>query len=147
MELKIGNQIINKLADNAELLGVGAGVFAGSTSGITDIMSIIDEIMLGHIHAPNWNQMITVFKPFLTQAAYTYIAGLVLEELDLAGTKKIGTTLKKAAMAYGTTSFGIHLAYYSTHACEGCDPVKQMQGQNSVTQNFLAAPTAPGYSY
>ena len=139
--MKILNGITGKLAANAEMIGVGAGLLAGTTSGLTDVMSIIDEVLNGNIHMPNWEQLIPIAKPFLKQAAITYLAGAVLKEVDIGGTGKFGTILKKGAVGYGATSFLLHVLYYSTHASEGSNPVKG-------AQSFMnQAPAASNYEY
>lgn len=139
--MKVLNGLTSTLSKNADLIGVGAGLLAGTTSGINDLMSIIDELMAGNIHLPNWEMMLPIFKPYAKQAALSYIAGEVISELNLGGTGKYGGIIKKASLAYGATSFLLHLAYYSTHASEGSNPVK---GANS----FLSqAPPTTNYSY
>jgi hypothetical protein len=142
IDMDILNGIGGKIADNADKLGMVAGLMAGTTGGFNDILSIIDEVTQGHIHLPNLGQIGTVYKPFLVQSLIAYIAGEVVQELNLPLIGKFGGALKKAAIGYGSTSFALHVAYYSTHASEGSDPVKGMQ---SFMRQGVSAGAAGNY--
>ena len=137
--MKMLSGVTSTLSKNADLIGVGMGVLAGSTSGLRDIESIIEEIMNGNIHLPNFEMMLPIFKPFAKQAALTYVAGEVIKQVDIGGTGKFGAIIKKIGLSYGLTSFLVHLAYYSTHATEGSNPVKGFAS--------FAKQAGPSYQY
>ena len=134
--------ITGKIAQNGGKIGALVGVVAGTTSGLQDVGSIIDEMLKGNIHLPNWPQIGTVFKPSAEQAALTYLVGAFAESLGIHPVAtKIGKAVKDGAMSYGMVSFALHVLYYSTHASEGSNPVK---GQQAFMNQ---APAASNYDY
>ena len=119
------NSLLTKVASNGQKIGALVGVVAGTTSGLQDLGSIIDEVLKGNIHMPNWPVIGTVFKPFAEQAVITYLMGTFAESIGISPLlTKIGKAVKDGAVGYGLVSFALHVLYYSTHSSKGSNPIK-----------------------
>lgn len=133
--------LTTSLKNNADNIGYLAGVV--TNNNITLLVSSIQQLMAGVIHAPNMTAIQDWAMNDGKNALLLYIAGVGLEGFNLPVVGSLGTPLQKAAVAYATATGAIRLFYAATHS--------EIKGINiettapSIRQNFANAPLAQSY--
>lgn len=132
---------LGSITGNADKLGYLAGLIAGSANGINDIISSLQQLTAGVIHAPDFTSLQTFFsEPYFQNALWAYIGGVALEMVPIGKVKTFAKPLQKGAQAYGVAAFANKLLYSMTHS-----EIKGENVLNSGSSKFLEQ--APVYNY
>lgn len=134
-------KLLNNLTSKADTLGYIAGVLAGTPGGVNDLISSIQQIAGGVLHAPDAGQIQTYLQsPYFQRALMGYLAGLGLDVLNVPLIGKYGKTLQKGATSYGVASVALYLFYSMTHS-----EMKGVNIENEKSMYNRVVTSAPTY--
>lgn len=138
------NSLGTGLTKNADKIGALASLFVGAPgfNTIDAVVSSLQQISAGVIHAPDMLQLQNWLQYEGKDAILAYLAGILIDDLNVPFIGKYGKVIQKGAFGYGAGTLGIRVLYGMTHS-----PLKGQNIENSpsVRENFNAAPIAPTY--
>lgn len=121
------NGITSAITKNADLLGGILGFTTGSTHGLADIESSIENLLAGQVHIPDVKNMIRSYldQPYFKNGLMLYGVGWLATELKIPFLSKYGKAIQNFGSAYAIGSFLNMLIWSMTHADQGCNPADE----------------------
>jgi len=129
--MKIGGNIVGSVKKNAETIGLALGLFK---DGIDPVMDSLTN--LPQLHAPDWNLVQSDVMGDLKTPATAYLAGLLLEGVNVPLVGNVSKPLKDAAVAWALGRVALALLYRSTHSTGGSYSKNPYQRNSSPPASY-----------
>lgn len=132
------NSMVSGLVKKADLAGGLLGFLTGSTHGLGDVQSSLENLLQGQVHIPDVKAMLDAYinQPYFRNALYLWLFGWGTKEFKVPMIGKYGGAMQKFAQAYGLGSFLNMLLWSSTHSDEGSNPSGSSRGSSGSSPSW-----------